>query len=131
MVIFNKIDHPSTVHSVSAQKNPADVGTKPLSERPQLLLYILSFRNHDYGIGDDEYRQYSATATVRRLEKTFNRKGFFTAALFAVLTQRSEGTTVSKQERCVEGAITAAAEATAEAAGHSCSIALNSTEDGF
>ena len=78
-------------------------------------IYILNFRSQDRRIGEDECRQYSATATVTRLEKTFNMKGFFTAPLFAALTQRSEGTTFSKQETCAGEAFAAAPEATAEA----------------
>ena len=81
-----------TVHSVPTQQNPADIGTKPLTaKRIQLLLYILNFRNDDQRIGEEEYKQYSATAVIRRLEKSFSKKGFFSAALFAALAQRSEG----------------------------------------
>ena len=103
-----------TVHSVPTQQNPADIGTKPLTaKRIQLLLYILNFRNDDQRIGEEEYRQYSAAAVIRRLEKSFSRKGFFTAAVFAALTQRSEGMrhTLSKQETC-KGAAAAMAEST-------------------
>ena len=58
--------------------------------------------------------QYSATAIIRRLEKNFSKKGFFSAALFAALAQRSEGMrhTFSKQETC-KGATAAMAEAAA------------------
>ena len=77
-----------TAHSVPTQQNPADIRTKPLTtKRIQLLLYILNFRNDDQRTGEEEYRQYCS----RRLEKSFSRKGFFTAAVFAALTQRSEG----------------------------------------
>ena len=116
-----------TVHSVPTQQNPADIGTKPLTaKRIQLLLYVLNFRNDDQRIGEEEYRQYSAAAVIRRLEKSFSRKGFFTAAVFAALTQRSEGMrhTLSKQETC-KGAAAAMAE-TAARKQASCSITLDS-----
>ena len=116
-----------TVHSVPTQQNPADIGTKPLTaKRIQLLLYILNFRNDDQRIGEEEYRQYSAAAVIRRLEKSFSRKGFFTAAVFAALTQRSEGMrhTLSKQETC-KGAAAAMAESTTLKQA-SCSITLDS-----
>ena len=116
-----------TVHSVPTQQNPADIGAKPLTaKRIQLLLYILNFRNDDQRIGEEEYRQYSAAAVIRRLEKSFSRKGFFTAAVFAALTQRSEGLrhTLSKQETC-KGAAAAMAE-TAALKQASCSITLDS-----
>ena len=101
-----------TVHSVPTQQNPADIGTKPLTaKRIQLLLHILNFRNDDQRIGEEEYRQYSATAVIRGLEKSFSKRGFFSAALFAALAQRSEGMkhTLSKQETC-KGAAAAMAE---------------------
>ena len=109
------------------QQNPADIGAKPLTaKRIQLLVYILNFRKYDQRIGEEEYRQYSAAAVIRRLEKSFSRKGFFTAAVFAALTQRSEGMrhTLSKQETC-KGAAAAMAE-TAAWKQASCSITLDS-----
>ena len=116
-----------TVHSVPTQQNPADIGTKPLTaKRIQLLLYILNFRNDDQRIGEEEYRQYSAAAVIRRLEKSFSRKGFFTAAVVAALTQRSERMkhTLSKQETC-KGAAAAMAE-TAAMKQAACSVTLDS-----
>ena len=116
-----------TVHSVPTQQNPADIGTKPLTaKRIQLLLYILNFRNDDQRIGEEEYRQYSATAVIRRLEKSFSKKGFFTAAVFAALAQGSEGMkqTLSKQETCKGAAAAMAETATMQQA--ACSITLDS-----
>ena len=116
-----------TVHSVPTQQNPADIGAKPLTaKRIQLLLYILNFRNDDQRIGEEEYKQYSATAVIRRLEKSFSKRGFFSAAVFAALAQRSEGMrhTLSKQETC-KGATAAMAE-TATTQQGACPITLDS-----
>ena len=116
-----------TVHSVPTQQNPADIGTKPLTaKRIQLLLYILNFRNDDQSIGEEEYRQYSATAVIRRLEKSFSKNGFFTAAVFAALAQRSEGMkhTLSKQETCKGAAAAMAETATVQQA--ACPMTLDS-----
>ena len=127
-----------TVHSVPTQQNPADIGAKPLTaKRIQLLLYILNFRNDDQRIGEEEYRQYSATAVIRRLEKSFSKKGFFAAAVFAALAQRSDGMkhTLSKQETCKGAAAAMAETATMQQA--ACPITLDSqasmqlTNDGF
>ena len=92
---------------------PDSLQTHTAARSTRLLLYILNFSIcQGERVGEHEYKEYSATAVVRWLERGF-KNVFFTAALLELAHRSQEMPRISRKQEISVGGVAMAAGASA------------------